>query len=523
MRRFALCLLAVLACAGFVQAQRITVTRPEADDAWSIGSTHDILWTVQGTMDDEVKILLFQGGARVLEIAGRVPNSGRFAWPVPDSVPLGRYVVRVRTIDGAVVDNSDEFAITIAAHPQGSTSTPGPLTLVTPNGREQLAIGSPFKITWRSATGAPAGTRVDLFLLHEGQPVGLIAPEIPVTQRFYEWTVGRLQPGVAPPGAEYKVRIRAHGTTIEDDSDKTFVLVPESARSCDFAIEDVTLSEGRSLENGITVYPPTDPHDVSDVFLVKVRWNGTNPPVSGGQHFIRTQAILTDAGLGSGPSTPPRFSEANADASGLIVIRYPFRIAWADIPLMVRNRHIPIEFSIAFSRGDFDSVAENNVRTFDLRVIGAQPLPDFVAQIVPGSIQAEPHNNIYNDEYDILEFSAQVRFKNLARNDVGGPAAPFPNVWWYARVTYLDNEGRWQQSCYEFGQVTVPADDWVVVNINRPGRGRDTVMVGANTVPVNQWKPMKLEITINYASGSEEGIPESNRANNTAQQEFELN
>jgi hypothetical protein len=518
MRRFVPLFLAILMCAGFVQAQRITVTRPAADDAWSVGSTHDILWTTQGTMDDEVKILLFQGGARVLEITARVPNNGRFTWTIPGTVTPGRYSVRVRTIDGAAVDNSDEFAITVAAQSQGASSTPGPLTLVTPNGKEQLAIGRPYKITWRAASGAPGGTRLDLFLLHEGRPVGLIAPEIPVSQRFFEWTVGSLQPGVAPPGSEYKVRIRAHGTTIEDESDKTFMLVRESPSSCDFGVEDVTLANGRSLEQGIVADWPSNSHDISDVFIVKVRWNRTNPAVSGGQHFIRARAVLTDAWLDSAPSTPPRFSEANADASGIITIRFPFRFAWAEIPRVTRDSRIPIEFGIAFSRGDFDSVAENNTRTFDLQVVGVQPLPDFVAEIIPGTVWGEAVNALDSRDRNILDFRARVRFKNLARNAVGGPAAPFPGVNYLAHVFYMDNEGRWQEAYWDWEEsITVPSDDWVVVDIQKIHSNHFT---GESTIPVNQWKPLKFEITINDEHGHV--IPEVSRGNNRAVVEFEV-
>ena len=183
---------------------------------------------------------------------------------------------------------------------------------------------------------------------------------------------------------------------------------------------------------------------------------------------------------------------------------------------MTRDRHIPVEFSISFSRGDFDSNEVNNSRTLQMRVIGAQATPDFVAEIVPGSIRTSVRNAVGNTQYDILNFWSKVRFKNLARNDAGGPAAPVPNVWWYSRTLYLDNDGSWKSVGYNMGQVTVPADDWLVIDVDRANQ--NSLWVGVNAIPVNQWKPLRFEITINWQTE----IPESNTANNTDRQEFEV-
>ncbi len=513
-------LFAIIFLAGLAQAQSITVTSPAAGDSWSIGSTHDIVWTIRGAMDDQVKIRLFQGGTSVFDIADRVPNSGRYSWTIPGTVVPGRYKVRVRTIDNAVVDNSDEFAITVAAaQPEPSSPSPAPLILVSPNGKEEIPIGATFRITWRAISGGAADRTVDLFLSKDGRSAGVIAENVLLSQRTFEWAAGKLLGRTAEPGRGYAVRIRVDGTTIQDESDRPFILVSRGGAggACDFAIEDVTLADGMPLEHGVAVSSPSDPRDINSAFLVKVRWNKTPPAVPGGQHFIQTRAILTDTALGSAPATPPRFSEANADGSGLITIRYPFRIVWADILRMTRDRHIPIEFRIAFSRGDFDSVPGNNTRTLDLRLVGVQPLPDFVAEIVPGTVWGEAVNALDSNEHDLLDFRAQVRFKNLARNEVGGPSAPFPGVNYLAHVFYKDNDGTWREAYWDWQHITVPSDDWVVVNIEKIHTNHFS---GESIIPVNQWKPMKFEITINDAH--EDVIPEVSRENNKAVVEFEL-
>ena len=520
MKKSVLFLFAVLLFAGLVQAQSITVTSPAAGEFWSIGATRDIVWTIRGTMDDEVKILLMRGGDRILEIAARVPNSGRYSWLIPGTVAPGPYRVRVRTIDNAVVDNSDEFNIAIPAERADPTPSQPPLTLVAPNGKEEIAIGSPFRITWRAVSGGAADRTVDLFLSKDGRSVGVIAENILLRQMNFEWAAGKVLGRTAEPGRGYAVRIRVDGTTIQDESDRPFILVDRGGTAggaCDFALEDVTLADGMPLEHGVAVSSPSDPRDINGEFLVKVRWNRAAPAAAGGQHFIRTRAVLTDAALGGAPATPLRFSEVNADGSGLITIRYPFHIAWADILRMTRDRHIPIEFSIAFSPGNFDSVPGNNMRTFGLRVIGVQPPPDFVAEIVPGTVWGQAINAVDSNEHDLLDFRARVRFKNLARNEVGGPSAPFPGVNYLAHVFYMDNDGRWREAYWDWQHITVPSDDWVVVDIEKIHTNHYS---GESIIPVNQWKPMKFEITINDAYG--DFIPEGDRTNNKAVVEFEL-
>jgi len=509
----------LLLAAGFAPAQSITVTSPAAGDSWTIGSSHDILWTIRGAMDDEVKILLFQGEDRILEIADRVPNSGRFTWPIPGTVIPGRYIVRVRTFDSAVMDNSTEFRIAISAQPAPLPPAQSPVAIVKPNGSESIPVGDVFRVQWNTAARGATDRTVDLLLCRDGRPIGVVAENLPVMQRNFDWKVGRLLIGSAGPDVKYKMRIRVNGTTIEDDSDRSFALVAAAGAAggtCDFGVEGATFGDETPLEHGISIPPTTERRDVESTFLVKVRWNRVVPAVSGGQHFIRAEAVLTGTGLGSSYSTPRRFSEADADASGIITIRFPFRLPWAEIPRMTRDRHIPVEFSIAFSRGDFDSDAVNNSRTLEMRVISAQATPDFVAEIVPGSIRTDVRNAIGDNKWDILNFWSKVRFKNLARNDAGGPAASIPNVLWYSRISYLDNDGSWKGVGYNMGEVTVPADGWLVIDVDRAYQ--HNVWIGVNAIPVNQWKPLKFEITINWQTE----IPESNTANNTDRQEFEV-
>ncbi len=212
---------------GAALGQTIAVTSPGSDVTWRIGETHAVTWTRSGAMDDNVKILLFQGGARESVIADRVPNSGSFSWTIPASVNPGRYVIRVRTIDAAVRDDSDEFSVAGPSSPGGSPSG-SPVRLIKPNGGGRIPIGRPYRIMWEARPGGPAGALADLALWRSGRRVGTLAQGIPLKAGFFDWTAGRFEGGTAPAGDGYTVRIRVRGTSAEDESDGSFALAAEA-------------------------------------------------------------------------------------------------------------------------------------------------------------------------------------------------------------------------------------------------------------------------------------------------------
>jgi len=95
------------------------------------------------------------------------------------------------------------------------------ITVTSPNGGEDWALGSTHMITWRS-TGL-TGT-VNILLFNGTQRVGAIANDVPVTAGPFSWVVGRYQGGTAAPGTNYKVRVRKPQTEVMDDSDRRFTI-----------------------------------------------------------------------------------------------------------------------------------------------------------------------------------------------------------------------------------------------------------------------------------------------------------
>ncbi len=127
MKQLFLLIIVTIVTMGMLSAATITVTNPHSGDTWKKGSTYNITWTKYGrygSMDANVKIRLYNpaGTKKILEISNSTANDGNFSWPVPNSVANGSYVVRVRTLDNAVLDDSNEFKIT---RPLSFKPTPG--------------------------------------------------------------------------------------------------------------------------------------------------------------------------------------------------------------------------------------------------------------------------------------------------------------------------------------------------------------------------------------------------------------
>ena len=98
------------------------------------------------------------------------------------------------------------------------------LTLVSPNGGENWAIGSMATVSWNSS-----GVATVRLILYKGgtaaeNRIGVIVSGLQASSGSYSWTVGSYSEGTAPAGADYSIRIMAEGTAIDDFSAGPFTL-----------------------------------------------------------------------------------------------------------------------------------------------------------------------------------------------------------------------------------------------------------------------------------------------------------
>ncbi len=102
-----------------ISSLSITVTKPASGETVKKGSSYTIQWTKSGSQDATVKIRLYNpaGTTKILDITNSTANDGSFSWPVPNSVANGSYIVRVKTLDNVVWDNSNSFTISTVLTP----------------------------------------------------------------------------------------------------------------------------------------------------------------------------------------------------------------------------------------------------------------------------------------------------------------------------------------------------------------------------------------------------------------------
>jgi hypothetical protein len=196
----------------------ITVVSPNGGETWAKGSSHPIHWN--DNICDNVRIELWKSGAFHSVIAHSVPSNGSFTWNIPNVnsiVPGNDYKVRIMamanatTVTGIISDFSDSsFTINPA------TNT-GSITVVAPNGGENLIIGCPSQIQWTAPAAFTGMVKIELYKNNVFHLV--IHPQVPAGQGNFTW----IPAWNIIPGNDYKVKITMLGSTgIFDFSDGSF-------------------------------------------------------------------------------------------------------------------------------------------------------------------------------------------------------------------------------------------------------------------------------------------------------------
>lgn len=187
-------------------APALTVLSPNSGESWEVGSTHDITWSVQGTVGDVRIEYSTDNGQSWSQIVSSTTNDGSWGWTVPSSVSS---VCRIRiseASDGNPVDVSDA-AFTIYAPS---------VTLVSPNGGETWQEGTEHAVTW-TTTGSVSNVHLEYSANAGGEwhDIVLSTPN----DGSYTWTV----PATASTTCYVRISEAADGAPA-DQSDATFTI-----------------------------------------------------------------------------------------------------------------------------------------------------------------------------------------------------------------------------------------------------------------------------------------------------------
>jgi hypothetical protein len=117
----------------------LVLTSPNGLESWDVASQHNITWTRTGSILNVKLEYSTDGGGTYpnLVIASTDAFAGTYLWTVPDNLSTQ---VRVK-----VTDTSDSTVYDIS---NANFTIKGALTLNTPNGAEDMVVGTSYEITW---------------------------------------------------------------------------------------------------------------------------------------------------------------------------------------------------------------------------------------------------------------------------------------------------------------------------------------------------------------------------------------
>jgi len=90
----------------------ITVNNPKQGETWYVGNIGNITWDFLGNIGTNVKIGLYQGSTKIIDIIPSVFASNKvFNWKIPSHVNAGNYQVKISSMDDKISSVSSVFSI----------------------------------------------------------------------------------------------------------------------------------------------------------------------------------------------------------------------------------------------------------------------------------------------------------------------------------------------------------------------------------------------------------------------------
>jgi len=193
---------------NFRQSVSITITAPNGGESWAIGSSQNITWTYTGTIANVKLQYSTNNGGAWTDIIASTPNTGTYAWTIPNA-PSALCLVRVLNAANEAVYDVSNAVFTI---PSSST-----ITVVSPNGFENWLVGSAHNITWTN-TGTITNVKIE-YTTNSGGTWNVLSASTTNTGS-YSWTIPNT------PSTTCKVRVSdAAVSAVKDTSNMYFSLV----------------------------------------------------------------------------------------------------------------------------------------------------------------------------------------------------------------------------------------------------------------------------------------------------------
>jgi hypothetical protein len=188
----------------------ITVTSPNGGESLTIGSKHEITWNSTGETRDVKIEYSIDNGTSWSTISVSTANNGSYTWTLPES-PSDNCLVRIGASD--TDENTPDVSDGVFSIVPGQSPT---TTVTSPNGGENLTVGTTHKITWNS-TGSIGEIKIE-YSTDNGTLWTAITTSAPNTGN-YDWIV----PG--NPSETCLVRVAETDGDPSDTGDAVFSIV----------------------------------------------------------------------------------------------------------------------------------------------------------------------------------------------------------------------------------------------------------------------------------------------------------
>jgi hypothetical protein len=220
-------------------APSLEVTTPDGGEQLEVGSRFEITWNASDTRGEAVIEYSINNGQTWTEIITVTENDGEYDWTVPDT-PSETCLVRVSESGGQLSDVSDvvfsiseKCRVRVTASDNNMDPKPSDMSdavftitlpaaptirVISPNGGEQLTVGSRFPIKW-FGSDSRAEAKIE-YSTDSGQSWTEITGSTP-NDGEYDWTVPDA------PSETCLIRITEIGTQSVDISDAVFSIVVE--------------------------------------------------------------------------------------------------------------------------------------------------------------------------------------------------------------------------------------------------------------------------------------------------------
>lgn len=196
----------------------ISISEPNGGEVWSEGQSYYISWTSYNVSSSNIYYSSDSGSTWNLIVSNHNTNSGNnsYYWTVPSGINSTKCYIKIE--DAVNTQYSDKSNGVFAILPPS-------ITVITPNGGDNLQVGSQFRLRW-NGVGTSGIYNVEYRTSPTGSWITLLTGH---SNTYYDWTVN------GAVSSTCKIRVTDYyNSSYTDQSDFNFAIVNNQSASLSF-------------------------------------------------------------------------------------------------------------------------------------------------------------------------------------------------------------------------------------------------------------------------------------------------